>query len=128
MKPLGHNPLNNIVQDMCNATGISGYKTNHSLRATTATRLYQAGVDDQLIMECTGLDVVRSYKRTSEEQRVALSDIVNLTAPKTKKQKVSSSHESQAAACSQLSQQMGSAPAQISLQHCSNVITYNGRV
>ena len=124
VKPLGHNPLNNIVRGMCNAAGISGYKTNHSLRVTTATRLYQAGVDEQLIMERTGhrsLDGVRCYKRTSEEQRVALSDIVNLTAPKTKKQKVSSSHESQAAACSQLSQQMGSAPAQISLQHCSNI-------
>lgn len=54
VKPLGHNPLNNIVRDMCNAAGISGYKTNHSLRATTATRLYQAGVDEQLIMERTG--------------------------------------------------------------------------
>ena len=53
-KPLGHNPLNNIVREMCKAAGISGYKTNHSLRATTATQLHQAGVDEQLIMECTG--------------------------------------------------------------------------
>ena len=76
-KPLGHNPLNNIVREMCKTAGISGYKTNDSLRATSATRLYQAGVDEQLIMERTGhrsLDGVRSYKRTSDEQRVVLSD------------------------------------------------------
>ena len=50
----------------------------------TATRLYQAGVDEQLIMERTGhrsLDGVRSYKRTSQEQQVTLSDIMNLSAP-----------------------------------------------
>ena len=35
--PLEHNPLNNIVREMCKAAGISGYKTNHSLCATTAT-------------------------------------------------------------------------------------------
>ena len=119
---------------MCNAAGISGYKTNHSLRATTATRLYQAGVDEQLIMERTGhrsIDGVRSYKRTSNDQREVLSDIVNLTAPAMKKRKLSSLQDSQTLACNKLSQQMGSAPAEISLQHCSNItfnITYNGRV
>ena len=35
---------------MCNA-GISGFKTNHSLRAT---RLYQSGVGEQLVTERTG--------------------------------------------------------------------------
>ena len=59
---------------------------------------------------------VRSYK--SGEQRVALSDIVNLTVPDTKKPK---SNALQSAACCQLSQQMGMAPAQISLQECNNV-------
>ena len=70
---------------MCKAAGIHGYKTNHSLRATAATRLYQAGVDEQLIMEVTGhqsLDGVRSYKRTSQEQREELSDIMNLIRTK----------------------------------------------
>ena len=117
---------------MCKAAGISGYKTNHSLRATTATRLYQAGVEEQL--ERTGhrsLDGVRSYKRTSDEQRVALSDILNITVPDTKKPKVSCPNTLQSAACSQLSQQMGMAPTQISLQECSNItfnVTYNSRV
>ena len=61
------------------------YKTNHSLRATTATRLYQAGVDEQLVIEMTGhrsLEGVRSYKRTSDQQRETLSDIFNNKIPK----------------------------------------------
>ena len=36
---------------MCRRARIEGYKTNHYLRATTATHLFRAGVDEQLIME-----------------------------------------------------------------------------
>jgi len=45
-EPLGHNKLANIVSDMCRSAGIQRYCTNHSLRATSATRLYSAGMDD----------------------------------------------------------------------------------
>ena len=48
--PIGHAALAGTVSKMCRLAGISGYKTNHSLRATAATRLYQAGIDEQLIM------------------------------------------------------------------------------
>jgi len=34
--------------------GISRFKTNHSLRATVVTRLYQVGIGEQLIMDTTG--------------------------------------------------------------------------
>ena len=70
-QPMGHCTLTGTVARLCKAAGITVYRTNHSLRATTATRLYQAGVDEQLIMERTGhhsVDAVRSYKRTSAEQ------------------------------------------------------------
>ena len=79
-KPLGHNTLTKLLSRMCKAAGIEGFKTNHSLRATTATRLYQSGVDEQLVMERTGhrsLEGVRSYKRTSDGQREVPSDILN---------------------------------------------------
>ena len=69
-KPLGHNSLSNMVKKMCAAAGIEGHRTNHSLRTTAATRLFRAGIDEQLIMERTGhrsVDGVRNYKRTSEE-------------------------------------------------------------
>ena len=79
-RPLGHTTLGKTIGRICKSAGIPGYKTNHSLRATSATRLYQSGVDEQLVMERTGhrsLDGVRSYKRTSDSQREALSDILN---------------------------------------------------
>ena len=59
-----------MVKKMCAAAGIEGHRTNHSLRTTAATRLFRAGIDEQLIMERTGhrsVDGVRNYKRTSEE-------------------------------------------------------------
>lgn len=69
--PVGHNTLAKTVPRLCSTVGISGYKTNHSLRATCATRLYNEGVDEQAIMERTGhrsLSGIRPYKRTNEIQ------------------------------------------------------------
>ena len=82
-EPLGHNKLSQVVSEMCKEAGIVGYYTNHSLRATSATRLFNAGADEQLIMERTGhrsIDGVRSYKRTSENQQQEISDILCLSA------------------------------------------------
>ena len=84
--PLGNTTLGKTVARLCKLAGIKGYMTNHSLRATTTNRLYQSGVDEQLIMERTGhrsVEGVRCYKRTSDAQREALSDILN-GAKKTK--------------------------------------------
>ena len=85
-EPLGHNTLNQAVASMCKAAGIPGFRTNHTLRATSATRLYAAGTDEQLIMERTGhwsVDGVRSYKRTSALQQQAVSDILSRTRTPT---------------------------------------------
>ena len=85
-KPLGHNTISKTISRLCSEAGITGYKTNHSLRATAATRLYQSGIDEQLVMERTGhrsLEGVRCYKRTSDEQREVLSDILNRKEPRT---------------------------------------------
>ena len=79
--PVGRNKLANVVSIMCKVAGIGGYKTNHSLRATAATRLYSSGIDEQLVMECTGhrsTEGIRSYKRTSSEQQKEVSDILSL--------------------------------------------------
>ena len=54
---------------------VQGFHTNYSLQATAATRLFQASVDEQLIMERTGhrtLERVQGYKRTSDNQRETL--------------------------------------------------------
>ena len=116
VKAMGHCALDGMVKKMCESAGIEGFQTNHSLRASTATRLYQAGVDEQLIMERTGhrsIDGVRSYKRTSDEQRIVLSDIINNSSsvPAAKRQHAEIT-------CSQ--QQVGLSPSSLSIQNCSN--------
>ena len=64
---------------MCDSAGIDGHFTNHSLCATTATRLFEAKVDEQLIMQRTGhtSTAVRSYKRVGEKLRAVTSDVLN---------------------------------------------------
>ncbi|XP_071111263.1 uncharacterized protein [Haliotis cracherodii] len=76
--PIGHNMLQGIIKRLCRNAGIEGKRTNHSLRATSATRLYRANVDGQLICEQTGhrSETVRTYKRTSEDQKLLVSDII----------------------------------------------------
>lgn len=72
--PVGHNTLSRTVGRLCKQAGISGCKTSHLLRVTNATRLFQSGVDEQLI---GSVDGVRSYKRISEDQKKSVSDVLN---------------------------------------------------
>ena len=51
---IGHNTLASTVKRLMTAAGIEGHYSNHSLRRTAATRLFEAGVDEQLIMLHTG--------------------------------------------------------------------------
>ena len=65
---------------MCQIAGITDIKTNHFLRVTAATRLFLAGVNEQLIMKRTGhrsVDGVRKYKQISKEQNENSSKILN---------------------------------------------------
>ena len=48
--PLGHNTLSKIVSRLMSDAGFEGHYTNHSLRVSSATRLFDAEVDEQLIM------------------------------------------------------------------------------
>ena len=69
-QPVRKETLAAIIGNLCAAAGFQGYYTNHSLRASAATRLYAAGVDEQLVCEKTGhrSNAVKTYKRTSTEQ------------------------------------------------------------
>ena len=67
------------MKRQCKEAGLEGYKTNHSLRVTAATRLYNAGVDEQQIMQRTrhwSIEGVRLYKRTSEQQQEDVSSLL----------------------------------------------------
>ena len=72
----GENELAKVVSRICNQGGLLGFRTNHSLRSTAASRLYNKGFDEQLIMETTGhrSNAVRGYKRTSDDQKKSISD------------------------------------------------------
>ena len=69
----------NTVRQLCESARFDGHFTNHSLRATTATRLFEAKVDKQLIMQRTGhtSTAVRSYKCVGEKLRAVTSDVLN---------------------------------------------------
>ena len=49
----GRNTLGGLVKSKCEKVGIMG-KTNHSLRATGATRLFESKVPDIIIQQRTG--------------------------------------------------------------------------
>ena len=68
-----------MVKRLCNQTGVDSYFTNHSLRRTHATRLFQQGIEEQQIMSITGLrssNAVRIYKEISHEQEQQLSNLI----------------------------------------------------
>ena len=68
------------VKKLFTAAGMDGGYTNHSLRATAATRLFNSGIDEQLIMLRTGhssVDAVRLYKRTNERLLETTSAVLN---------------------------------------------------
>lgn len=68
-----------MVKEMCVKAGIIGNFTNHSLRSTGATALYQAGVPETLIKRRTGhrsAEGLRQYERTSSEQNLVISKIL----------------------------------------------------
>lgn len=61
--PIGKNVLAKMVSTMCDEAGISGKKTNQSLRVSGATSLFDAGVPEQVIQQRTG-------HRSIEELRI----------------------------------------------------------
>ena len=67
-----------MVKIMMSETGVEGYYTNHSLRATAVSWLFQNDVDDKLIKGVTGhqSDALQRYKRETEERLLKVSKIV----------------------------------------------------
>ena len=82
--PVGINSIRKVTGNLLKDAGLDGYFTNHSLRRTCATRLFQAGTDVKLVKEITGhiSDAVHKYQTTSDAQRMAVSDVIQGNAPK----------------------------------------------
>ena len=73
---VGRHTLN---KKTCTQAEVAGHKTNHSLRATGATQLYEKGAPEKLIQELTGhrsLEALRAYER---HQHQAVSNLLSTT-------------------------------------------------
>ena len=78
--PVGHNKLGNVGSKMCKDADLQGQFSNHSLRATTATRGLQKRISDKLIMERTGHRNIRSlqrYQRPDISTEIEISKALN---------------------------------------------------
>ena len=79
-QPIGKNTLEHKLSRMCALAGIEGRVTNHSLRATSATQMYEMGVPEKIIQERTGhrsLEALRVYERTNTHQQETASNILS---------------------------------------------------
>ena len=80
-----------MIKDMCIDAGIEGHKTNHSLRATGASELFEAGVPEKIIKERTGhrsLEALRVYERTTMDQQKAVSALLSSEKKKSFQQAI----------------------------------------
>ena len=75
---VGQNTLAKVVKGLMEEGGIEGFFTNHSLRRTGGTRLFQAGIDRKLVKEATGhrSDAVDNYQVRSHEQHHRMSKVI----------------------------------------------------
>ena len=64
-----------MVKHLATAAGLAGKFTNHSLRATAASRMYQAGIPEKFIKEITShkSDAVHCYEQTLDSMKRKVS-------------------------------------------------------
>ena len=67
-----------MVSKICSSAGFFGNFSSHSLRTTCATRLFQNGIEEQLVSSITGhsSSAVRSYKRPCNNQLREISRVL----------------------------------------------------
>ena len=73
--PVGVSPLKNMMTKISELGGLPVKYTNHSLRATSASRMFVSGVPEKIVSEVTGhksVKALRQYERTTEEQYQAV--------------------------------------------------------
>ena len=79
---LGHNTLSSTLKTMAGLT--TERKTNHSLRVTSISRMFQAKVPEKIIMERSGhltKEGVRSYEHTTNDQTREVCDKLSSNVP-----------------------------------------------
>ena len=76
---VGVNSLKAILPMLSSESDCGVKYTNHSLRATSTTRMFSKGVPEKLIAEKTGhrsLKALRFYERTNPEMERALNEVI----------------------------------------------------
>ena len=75
---IGVQTLQKVIAKLAHNAGLPGRHTNHSLRATTATRLYEQNVDEHRISKLTGHHsvAVRNYQRVLVQKEQEQSDVL----------------------------------------------------
>ena len=79
--PIGHNTLSGFVKGMMEAAGFQGNFTNHSLRVTAVTRLFDCGQDIKVIKNQTGhrSDALLAYRRIDTDRLKEVSEVLSVT-------------------------------------------------
>ena len=79
--PVGHNTLDKFLKQILTEASVdTTNKSNHSLRATAISRMYQKNVPEKLIMERSGhisREGVTSYERTTPAQQKAVCKMLS---------------------------------------------------
>ena len=78
--PVGVNPLKGMMTKISQLAGLPVKYTNHSLRATSASRMFASGVPEKIVTEMTGhksVKALRQYERTTEEQFQAVGHSIS---------------------------------------------------
>ena len=80
-RPMGHNALESFLKDILKEAGIDHTnRSNHSLRATSISRMYQKQIPEKLIMERSGhlsTEGMMSYQRTTAAQQKAVCNALS---------------------------------------------------
>lgn len=81
---VGHNILGETVKRLCKDAEIEGQFTNHSLRATTATRALKKGIPDKFVTQRTGhrdVGSLQKYQRPETSTRIEFSKAFDSSEP-----------------------------------------------
>ena len=79
-KAAGRGTLGNVIKNIMAKAGFEGYYTNHSLRCSCATTLYDNNIPEQVIQDTTGhrsVEGVRAYKCTSSAMKRKMSAVLH---------------------------------------------------
>ena len=77
---VGINQLKKMLPELSEKSGIGVRYTNHSLRATAITRMFNGEIDEKIIAEASGhrsLKALRAYEHTSQLKLQNASRIIN---------------------------------------------------